>query len=624
MGSVIKLNQALHGYANGHQLIVSSMDFSAEDKRLMDELSDLSGICGENHFTDYYTGYPITGGKRYVIARTWYAFEKQRPGCVWTHSLILNTEDVGKISCMKSFEKLFTRPKGTMYEVYGTTIEYQNTGEDIFTQYNEEKIQYVIYTLFSSIKPRYVRASQIGLDEEILLILKNLSSQLLRQFSFCTMSYDTRKLGNKEFSYQIIDRVNPYKMDRKKIHICEDISIIKKYPLWINEYYKCIKNNCLYLLNDFMDQYGENDLKFSDYSAMARLYFAVINAEDISLDDYFKYADIVRNKCDTYFYSRTLELVLDGQLKMFKEKEYEIWDMLELKKIKLKVNYQKLLTEKTIKNSPEKIYPILKNYIEGKMSSNTKEAVAEMIMELKPENLKQVSKMDENICVVLVSQNSKLLLSKDIWKMQKKFQQVILSASDRNLSDELLEYLIYIIMKYDKEPISENLYTVYGKRMIPHIYEVIKKEDFAKNINMEDWVTVLLKDPKKLLENLMYFSNTEWIKKILLLIDTYQDQNLYALDRVAWRNLYKKSRVVDKNLAIQFLPVVLKTNYLDDELRQIVSPVYEALKNDSLDFEQWNKIQALLPEVEAYQNWDRCLRVRLALKNKGYTEIKAD
>ena len=208
--------------------------------------------------------------------------------------------------------------------------------------------------------------------------------------------------------------------------------------------------------------------------------------------------------------------------------------------------------------------------------------------------------------------------------MQKKFQQVILSASDRNLSDELLEYLIYIIMKYDKEPISENLYTVYGKRMIPHIYEVIKKEDFAKNINMEDWVTVLLKDPKKLLENLMYFSNTEWIKKILLLIDTYQDQNLYALDRVAWRNLYKKSRVVDKNLAIQFLPVVLKTNYLDDELRQIVSPVYEALKNDSLDFEQWNKIQALLPEVEAYQNWDRCLRVRLALKNKGYTEIKAD
>lgn len=35
-----------------------------------------------------------------------------------------------------------------------------------------------------------------------------------------------------------------------------------------------------------------------------------------------------------------------------------------------------------------------------------------------------------------------------------------------------------------------------------------------------------------------------------------------------------------------------------------------------MDFEQWNRIQALLPQVEVYQNWDRCLRVRLALKKK--------
>lgn len=38
MNSVIKVNQALHGYANGHQLIASSVDLSADDKRLMDEL----------------------------------------------------------------------------------------------------------------------------------------------------------------------------------------------------------------------------------------------------------------------------------------------------------------------------------------------------------------------------------------------------------------------------------------------------------------------------------------------------------------------------------------------------------------------------------------------------------
>ena len=106
-------------------------------------------------------------------------------------------------------------------------------------------------------------------------------------------------------------------------------------------------------------------------------------------------------------------------------------------------------------------------------------------------------------------------------------------------------------------------------------------------------------------------------------IDTYQDQNLYALDRENWRRLYKKIKEhgdLSKELAVQFLPVALKTNYLDDELKQIISPVYEMLKNNTIDFEQWNKIQVLLPEVEAYQSWDRCLRVRIALKNKGCSE----
>ena len=42
MSSVIKVEQTLHGYANGHQLIAASVKINAENKRLIDELSDLS------------------------------------------------------------------------------------------------------------------------------------------------------------------------------------------------------------------------------------------------------------------------------------------------------------------------------------------------------------------------------------------------------------------------------------------------------------------------------------------------------------------------------------------------------------------------------------------------------
>ena len=115
-----------------------------------------------------------------------------------------------------------------------------------------------------------------------------------------------------------------------------------------------MQNHYLYKLHDFMQHYETIYSEFSGYSAMARLYFAVANTENISLEEYFKYADAVKIKCDDYFYKRTVELILDGQLEMFNGKEYEIWDMLERKKIKLKAAYQKILSEKTIKNSPKR------------------------------------------------------------------------------------------------------------------------------------------------------------------------------------------------------------------------------------------------------------------------------
>lgn len=626
MNDAIRVEQTLHGYANGHQLLASSVNLNAEDKRLMDELSDLSGICEEKNFIDYYTGYPIANGKKYVIAKTWYAHEKQRPGCVWTQSLILNTEDVGSISCMKQFEKLFVRPTSNAYDRYTDTLLYQDTGKEIPSQYDMKKLQYVIYTVFSSSKPRYVYADGTHLEEEILLVVKNLPGWILKQFSFCTMAYDTRRIGEREFSYQIIGR---YKADRdiKRIHLCESLSMIIEYPLWISEYCKYIQKNYLYLLHNYMEQYGEEYKNFSEYSAMARLYFAVNNTENITLEEYFKYSDIVRKQTDKSFYEKTMELILDEKVNLFEGKEYEIWDMLELKKIKLKANYQKILNEKTIKNSPEKLYPVLQSYITGKLSSHMKKTVENLIVEIKPEHLKKVSMMNENICVVLINQNNRLLLAKDIWKESKKFQQTILSASSRVCSNEILEKLIYIILKYDKESIADTLFTVYGDKIIPYIYISIKKENIGKNIDIETWKKVLLKDQKSLLKNILYFQDTKMIENLFLDIDTYQEQNIHAIDCETWKKLYiKMKEEVKQNtyLATQFLPVILMTDYLDEAATEIIRPIYQALETDNLPFEQWNKIQSLLPEVEAYQSWDKCLRVRLALEKKGVSVEKCD
>ena len=298
--------------------------------------------------------------------------------------------------------------------------------------------------------------------------------------------------------------------------------------------------------------------------------------------------------------------------------------MNNLKKIKLKDIYQKKLNEKTIKDEPEKLYLILKKYIVGQFSSHTKKNIEKLIMDLKSEQLRDVSQMNENICVVLISQNSKLLLSRDLWEESKEFQQTILAASDKMISDEILEKLIYVILKYDKESISDNLFTVYGERIIPYIYAAIKKETIEKKVDIEKWKNVLLKDQKSLLKNILCFKEIKTIKSLFLEVDMYSDQNLHVIDSENWKRLYKRIKEdtnLDTALAAQFVPVILKTNYLDEVIVEIISPVYQALENNRITFEQWNKIQSLLPEVEAYQNWDKCLRVRLALEKKGIKNL---
>ena len=41
-------------------------------------------------------------------------------------------------------------------------------------------------------------------------------------------------------------------------------------------------------------------------------------------------------------------------------------------------------------------------------------------------------------------------------------------------------------------------------------------------------------------------------------------------------------------------------------------------KNNIMNSDTWSRFQQILPQVEDYQAWDRCLRIRKALEQKGY------
>ena len=110
MNERIKVEQALHGYSSGHHLLASSYcQLSDKSEKVMSILSDLSGPERVLGFDEYITGYPLEAERLYAFAKTWYAKEMNRPGCVWTHTLLISVDDIAYIDIQALVDK-FIRP----------------------------------------------------------------------------------------------------------------------------------------------------------------------------------------------------------------------------------------------------------------------------------------------------------------------------------------------------------------------------------------------------------------------------------------------------------------------------------------------------------------------------------
>src|SRR3954463_7223741 len=105
----MRIEQNLHGYADGHRLLAGSVALSRQAKYLTLGLSDMSGRSMVPGFEEYLTGYPLSDGTYYAFARTWYALEMERPGCVWTHTLLIGAKDLGGVMELGSLRRLFRR-----------------------------------------------------------------------------------------------------------------------------------------------------------------------------------------------------------------------------------------------------------------------------------------------------------------------------------------------------------------------------------------------------------------------------------------------------------------------------------------------------------------------------------
>lgn len=203
----MKVDQTLHGYSEGHRLIDGSFKLPQPDARTMLVLSDASGSGSRIPSKGYLTGYPLLESGKYVLARTWAAPEMSRPGCVWTHSLLIDFADLARLSSVEGLLECFRRPAGGGGSCFAPRlkVEVTRTPTAVLPPDLGRAGQWTA-ALYGKPKGRIIAEREgPGDDEIVVAIWMQQWPRLRRAFRFCSFSADDRSTSADVFDLQLMD-----------------------------------------------------------------------------------------------------------------------------------------------------------------------------------------------------------------------------------------------------------------------------------------------------------------------------------------------------------------------------------------------------------------------------------
>src|SRR5271166_3661788 len=201
----VKVHQALHGYADGHRQLALSTTLKPRDLKTLLVLSDVSGPGARLLEDGYLTGYPLAESGFYALARIWPATEMPRPGCVWTHTLLIDFTDLATLETSTFLQTMFRRPPGasatTGYDAEAISDTRAGiTFPPVFPLVTDSWALLVMAQLYGNPRnPVIVGRPGDKVDDAVLALWSQQWPRLRRSFQFCTFTASNRSADGGSF-----------------------------------------------------------------------------------------------------------------------------------------------------------------------------------------------------------------------------------------------------------------------------------------------------------------------------------------------------------------------------------------------------------------------------------------
>ena len=202
-----KIDHALFGYAEGHRQLASTVRLPSQDMYHLGAASDLASDVKLDPAMSYVTGLPLVELRRYALIRTWAAPEMPRPGCVWSHVLLLDELILSTQADMSGFFSFFQDPRHVSRSFYSQplTPDRRIKATSAPQRGSRAKLISEIIGPYYSHLPTFLTASAgaEALEAAIAAVWSQQWPRLRLEFSFRTAQLGARPRRNARYDVQV-------------------------------------------------------------------------------------------------------------------------------------------------------------------------------------------------------------------------------------------------------------------------------------------------------------------------------------------------------------------------------------------------------------------------------------
>lgn len=633
----MKIEQVLHGYNDGHQLLASStVALSPSDRRKMALLSDWNEyVSAQEDDSSYLTCYPLPESPYYVVAKTWYADEKGRPGCVWTHSLLINLQGQTSFFDFELLYPLFMRPKEGDYGSYEEALEVGENAQRELTSGEYDampSLDYWLWQLLANNVPLMLtyQGNSLKSQQLVLSLMNHIPKAMLRGMSFCSGTGRLMKYDGAAFDFQLTSeaRRNIPKLNGR-------VSEGEKVEGW----YKTIADSIIQdgidipmLITRFSDEIGiGNDA----LGAVVLVFSLVDRLKEPGEGNVQKFQLALRIMATAFPEKeqgkRFKSVILAETVTRFFFGEehfiYQIvvtpyWRAFDYESFRYKERVRAYVCSKEVR-----VYaPLMTEIINSQSDNPAKtETLMQTVKEYPEEDCELLMTDYWDYYLFLAQHDSRMLNCKTWMSLEReKFLKLIQLFKNNVPTDFKYWNMLLTKMLWEDASVDQKTIMEIGRHINTLVNEVLNRMSFGYHVG-NNWIAYCKSEPVKVLMWMKekFSLNNALVRLVLDMFDPRSEQ-VRNSETSVWACML--SADIDTEMVLEYSTFlfVLSYNLRRDDYafsyyQKSFLPIYEATAENRID-NYWMEIGPYCPRPFLGWEWDRCDMLRKGFAERVFNE----